>query len=174
MSDREWYPVDWVDETCPPAKASPADFIIQIDGGFQLGYVAAGDAATENFSAHYADLYNRPLSIGEVVEFISCDRLGDVDVTLRRDGTYELHGMLPRVYNALIVDGDIDTLCDSFEELTRRIQCREWDELGTLILTDVEERRVTMTFANWSDPAPYLFEVVDGKPAFTPVPAAKQ
>ncbi|MDX3971134.1 MAG: hypothetical protein QHD01_31700 [Bradyrhizobium sp.] len=174
MSDIEWYPADWVDETCPPAKAAPSEFIVSIEDGFELGYSAPGDAVAEEFARHYSNLYNRPLSIGDVVEFISCERLGDVDATLRRDGTYVLHGTLPAVYNALIVDGDIDTLCDSFEELTRRIQCREWDELGTLILTDVDERRVTMTFANWSDPAPYLFEIVDGKPVFSLVPAAKQ
>lgn len=174
MSDLEWYPANWVDESCPPSKSAPAEFIVPVTGGFELGYVRAADSSAGKFSGHYSDLYNQPLSIGDVVEFISCERLGDVDATLRRDGTYLLHGTLPGVYNALIVDGDIDTLCDSFEELTKRIQSRGDWELGTLILTDVDERRVTMTFANWAAPAPYLFEVVDGKPVFTPVPATKQ
>ncbi|EJN11821.1 hypothetical protein PMI42_04835 [Bradyrhizobium sp. YR681] len=174
MSDTEWYPADWVDETCPPAKKAPAEYIVPIETGFELGYVRTGDAAAAKFAAHYNTIYNQPLSLGDVVDFISCERLGDVDVTLRRDGTYVLHGTLPRVYNALIVDGDIDTLCDSFEEMTRRIQGRGWDELGTLLLTDVDERRMSMSFANWSDPVPYLFEIVDGKPVFTPVPVAKQ
>jgi hypothetical protein len=167
MSDLEWFPSDWVDEVCPPSKPSPAGFIVPVFGGFELGYASGEDR----------DLHNRPLKVGDVVEFVSCGRLHDVEATLRPDGTYELHGTIPPDHNVVIVDGDIDTLQPSFDALIADIKKPGDPDFSAraMIFPDGElEQRVTLEFANWSDPVPYLFEFVDGKAVFSPVPAAKQ
>lgn len=167
MSDLEWFPSDWVDEVCPPSRPAPADFIVPVFGGFELGYASGEDR----------ELHNQPLKAGDVVEFVSCERLPDVEVTFRIDGTFDLHGTIPPDQNVVIVDGDIDTLQPSFDGLIADIREPEDPDFSAraMIFPDSEpEKRVTLEFANWSDPLPFLFEVVDGKAVFTAVPTAKQ
>lgn len=167
MADLEWFPADWVDELGPPARPSPDGFIVPVFGGFELGYTNPQDS----------ELHNQPLKIGDVVEFVSCDRLSDVEATLRPDGSYELHGAIDPSHNVVIVDGDIDTLQVSFEDLIEAIKTPRDDgrtDVREMIFSDLKtEKRVTLEFANWSDPQPFLFEIKDGKPAFQPVPAQK-
>lgn len=167
MSDLEWFPSDWVDEVCPPSRSAPAGFIVPVLGGFELGYASGEDR----------DIHNQPLKVGDVIEFVSCERLPDVEATLRVDGTYDLHGMIPTDHNVVIVDGNIDTLQPSFEDLIADIREPKDPDFSAraMIFPEGEpEQRVTLEFAHWSDPIPHLFEVVDGKPVFNPVPAAKQ
>ncbi|MBR0687321.1 hypothetical protein JQ594_15425 [Bradyrhizobium manausense] len=168
MSDLEWFPSDWVDEMCPPSRPSPTGFIVPVVGGFELGYASGEDS----------ELHNQPLKVGDVVQFVSCERLPDVEATLRIDGTYDLHGRtIPIGHNVVIVDGDIDTVQPSFDALITDIKKPEDHDFSAraMIFPENEpEKRVTLEFANWSDPIPYLFELVDGQPVFTPVPTAKQ
>ncbi len=229
MSQLEWFPADWVDEVCPPARSAPDGFIVPVLGGFELGYPSGEDRDMHNqplavgdviefvscerlpdvevtfrpdgsydpvsythldvykrqvlggFELGYPsgedrDMHNQPLAVGDVIEFVSCERLPDVEVTFRPDGSYDLHGAIPPGHNVVIVDGDIDTLQQSFDELVSDI--REPKDPGfsarAMIFPDGEpEKRVTLEFANWSDPQSFLFQVVDDKPAFSPVPAQK-
>ena len=167
MSELQWYPADWVDEVCPPARSAPGEFIVPFLGGFELGYA----------EKQQSELHNQPLKAGDVVEFVSCDRLGDVEATLRPDGSYDLHGTIDPSHNVVIVDGDIDTLHESFDALIKALKASttdQWYSLREMIFSEGEsEKRVTLEFANWSDPQPYLFEIVDGRPGFSPVPAQK-
>lgn len=168
MSDLEWFPADWVDESCPPSRPSPDGFIVPVLGGFELGYTDKQDS----------ELHNQPLKVGDVVEFISCDRRPDVEATLRADGSYELHGTIPQGHNVVIVDGDIDTLHESFESLIEALKSPNDGDVGellhALIFAEGEtEKRVTLEFADWSDPQPFLFEINNGSPAFSPVPSQK-
>lgn len=163
----EWFPADWVDEVCPPSRSAPGEFIVQVSGGFELGYADPDDA----------EMHNQPLKIGDVIQFITCDRLPDVEATLRSDGSYELHGTIPPSHNVVIVDGNIDTLQESFDALIAALKAPadDWMHVREMIFVENEtESRVTLEFANWSDPLPYLFEVAGGKPVFTLVPTAKQ
>ena len=165
MSEREWYPAGWVDEVCPPSRSAPSGFIVPVLGGFELGYTDPQER----------ELHNQPLKVGDVVEFVACDRMQDIEATLRADGTYELHGTIPSGHNAVLVDGDIDTLQETFEKLIEAIKTdHEYLNPRELIFCDGEtEKRVTLQFANWSDPQSFFFEIANGQPAFTPVPPQK-
>jgi hypothetical protein len=166
MSELEWYPADWVDEVCPPSRAAPGEFIVPVFGGFELGYV----------NKEECELPNQPLKIGDVVEFVSCDRLPDIEATLRLDGSFKLSGAIPPSHNVVIVDDDIDTLQPSFDELIADIKDPKDPDFSAraMIFPDGEaEKRVTLQFADWSEPRPFLFELEDGKPVFRPVPAQK-
>jgi len=167
MSELDWYPADWVDESCPPARPSPDGFIVPVTGGFELGYA----------DPQMCELHNQPLKPGDVIEFVSCDRLGDVEATLRADGSYQLHGgVIPPSHNVVLVDGDIDTLQGSFDELIAAIKSPDDPDFSVreMIFHQGEtEKRVTLQFADWSDPKPFLFEVNNGVAAFSPVPAQK-
>jgi hypothetical protein len=171
----DWYPADWVDETCPPSKASPGDFIVAVDGAFELGYVR-DTAAPGKIAAEYAELYNKPLAIGDVVNFLTCDRLGDVEVTFHRDGTMVVQGSLPSPYNVVIVNHDSDMLYDSVDELVAQLKSPDqWCNPAEYIFDkDEDTAQATLSFALWSDLLPHLFEIADGKPVFRPVPVQKQ
>jgi len=170
--DLEWYPLNWVGESCPPSKSSPDDFIIAECGGFILGYAEGEKGVDPEDRA----LWNERLDPGSVVEFVSCERFADVEATLRRDGGYELHGPLPAGVS-LMVDHDTDTLHESFEALIEALEQPDNDpfHMRNFIFDDAEtEKRVELQLARWSDSQPHLFEIVDGKPSFRPVPAQKQ
>lgn len=162
---REWYPTDWVDEVCPPSKGTPEAFIIIENGKYVLGY-APGDRGVDQEDRA---LFNQPLAIGDVINFVSCDRYDDVEATLRRDGSFDLHGaLLPPEHNTIIVDGDIDTLQAGFDALIAEIK-NPGDEfhVSHMIFEDGEnEKRVTLSLARWSDSLPHRFDINDGKPVF--------
>lgn len=166
MSDLEWFPADWVDEVCPPARSAPGDFIVPVTGGFELGYSEPDNA----------EMHNQPLKVGDVVQFVSLYRLPDIEANLRSDGSYDLFGTIPPSHNVVIVDGNIDTLQESFDALIAAIKAPadDWMDIKEMIFSEGEtENRVTLEFADWSDPQPFLFEIVDGKPIFRPVPSQK-
>jgi len=172
MSELEWYPADWVDESRPPSKASPQEFIVQYGDECLLGYRPSDKGVGQDD----VELWNQPLKAGDVVQFVSCDRLPDVEATLRHDGSYELHGKIDPSHNVVIVDGDIDTLQGSFDALIKDIKSPEDPEFSVremIFAEDETETRVTLQFANWSDPQSFLFEIVNGQPVFTPVPPQK-
>jgi hypothetical protein len=174
MSDGiEWYPADWVDEWCPPSKPSPDGFILREGNGFVLGY-ALGEKGVDDDDR---GLFNGPLDPGAVVNFISCERFADVEVTLRHDGTFDMHGPMPAGEVSIMVDHDVDTLHESFEALIAALKEPGDDpfHIRHYIFDDAEtEKRVTLQLARWSDSKPHLFEIVDSKPMFTLVPAVKQ
>ncbi|WP_158669949.1 hypothetical protein [Bradyrhizobium guangdongense] len=171
MSDIEWYPADFVDEACPPSKRSPTEFVFFDGENWQLGY-APGDKSIMDDDREM----NRIIKSGDVIEFMTCERLGDIEATIKRDGAMTFKGRVPSAYNVVIVDYDSDLLFENLEDLTR--QLKEPDQFcnpSELIFEgDEETAEVVCSFANWSDPLPQLFEVVDGKPTFISVPAAKQ
>jgi hypothetical protein len=51
-----------------------------------------------------------------------CDRFDDVDLTIFREGGWHLHDEAPVGHNWVTVNGDIDTLHDSFDELIDAIR----------------------------------------------------
>ena len=170
-NDLEWYVADMVDEACPPSKASPEDYAFFDGERWILGYAPDDKRVLDEDR----EACNRAIAAGDVVEFMTCERMGEIEATLRRDGSYTPHGEPPRGYDVVIVNGDSDLLYHSLEDLMRAITApNEWCNPAELIFEgDADTERVTLDFAAWSDPLPHLFEVVDGKPAFRPVPAEK-
>ena len=114
----DWYPENWVDECCPPGKPSPDGFIIREGDHYVLGYAADEKGIDPEDRALFNDL----LMPGAVVNFVSCERFADVEATLRRDGGYELHGPMPPGDVAVMVDGDSDTLHNSFADLIEALK----------------------------------------------------
>jgi hypothetical protein len=163
--EREWYPANWVDESCPPHKARPEDFVVVEDSAYRLGY-AAGDPAC---FGDEQDWLTQPLEPGDVVDFMCCDRLGEVIVTVRRDGTHVVHGAIPPDHNWVTVDGDMDTLRDSFDEILQAIFDPREDIHASTFDGGAEDRDVTLLFARWSNYLPHQFSIEDGKPMFRQV-----
>jgi hypothetical protein len=174
MSELEWYPAELVDEACPPAKGSPAEFAF-LDGGarWQLGYEPHDKRILDEDRL----ACNRAIAPGSVIEFVSCQRLGDIEATVHRDGTLALKGTVPGRYNVVIVNHDSDLLYQDLAEFVKAMKSPDqFCNPADYIFEDGAEQSadVTLSFADWSDPIPHLFEVVDGKPVFNPVPAQKQ
>lgn len=166
---REWYPADWVDEVCPPSKPRPEDFVLVDGSTYQLGYAMGDNDALDDDR----DVFNQRLAIGDIVNFMSCDRFDDVEMTVRRDGTHRLHGNIPREHNWVTLQGDMDTLRDSFDEMLQAIFDPRDDLHGYVFDDEADEQRVTLSFARWSDFLPHQFSIEDGRPMFRQVPAAK-
>jgi hypothetical protein len=158
MAEREWYPTNWVDEACPPARATPDDYIIDTGDGYRLGYKLGDPGICDD----EVETFNEQLTVGDVVSFMCCDRLDDVGVTFRRDGSHHVHGELPEGYNWCRLEGDQDSLQETIGQLA--------DHLAASL--DVEETREVVELARWSDCLPHKFIIKDGKPAFEQVSAA--
>lgn len=169
--DLEWYPADLVDEACPPAKASPAAFAFSDGGEWHLGY----EASDRRILDEDRDVCNRVIKPGSVIEFISCQRLGEIEASIHRDGTLTLRGTVPSQYNVVIVDGDSDLLYEDLAEFVAAIKSTDpFCNPADYLFEEGDVAEVMFSFADWSDPIPHLFEIVDGKPVFSPVPAQKQ
>lgn len=167
--DRQWYPADWVDEACPASKEAPEDFIIADGDGWRLGYAADDKDVLDDDR----ETCNAPLAIGEIVNFMCCDRFDDVDLVIYRDGACQARGRIPREHNRVTIFHDMDTLRDSFDELIDAIRDPR-DELHAYVFDDdADPKVITLSFARWSDLLPHQFSIEDGKPMFRQVSAAK-
>ncbi len=173
MSDElEWYPAHLVDESCPPPKKSPEEFLFVQDGHWQLGYAPADTRILDEDR----ETCNHGVMVGEVIDFVSCERLGEIEATIRRDGTFDLHGDIPKSYNVVVANHDTDLLYQSVDDLIAAIKKPDafFNPSEFIFEGSETSARVVLSFANWSDPLPYLFEIVDDKPVLSPVPAQKQ
>ena len=164
MSDREWYPAEWIDETCPTAKPTPDAFIVDCGGAYLLGY-ALDDGDSDDDER---DSLNAPLAAGDIVYFMCCDRLDDVAVTFNKSGNHVVHGTIPAEHHWVRIYGDQDTLQESFDEMVKAIAEGDdfFDLRDMLFPGDVESERVTLQFARWSDRIPHRFIIENGKPKF--------
>lgn len=147
---REWWPELLLDEVMPPGRSDPSAWIIGAEGDLYL--ISDGDAydpeEKEGVLAH--------ARIGDRLDFYSCDRLGDVEVTFNADGTFTPHGSIPD-HNWCRIAYDQDTMVDGLEELAKNAG-------------DFAQRPFTETvqFARWSGRLPHELALVDGKPTFVP------
>jgi hypothetical protein len=151
MSDREpntreWWPADYVDEVLPSGFAKPEQWIKEAwPGHFVL---IAADPAEDG----------REINPGDIIEFASCDSLGAVEVTVKADGTYFVHGTYDQSANSFWWSEDpevaaattMDDLAQQFAEYLK--DC------------DEDEGRYSVNFDRWSDTVPYVFGIDAGKP----------
>lgn len=168
MSEREWYPADWVDESCPPSKPRPEDFVLVDGDSYQLGY----EPGDKRILDDEREIFNQQLAAGDIVHFMCCDRFDDVDVTVTRCGHHTVHGAIPPEHNWVTVQGDMDTLRDSFDEILKAIFDPRGDLHSSVFDDGESEALITLMFARWSDSLPHQFSIEDGKPMFRQVPAA--
>jgi len=171
--DRQWYPADWVDEACPPAKSTPDEFIVAdaaVPTGYRLGYADDDDG----LFGDEREVFNQALAIGDVVDFMCCDRFDDMEAELSPTGECRLLGEIPPGHNSVMINGDIDTLHESFDDLIAALRdpCEDLDDY-IFDPDDVRPETVTLSFARWSDRLPHQFGLENGKPTFRQVPAAK-
>lgn len=90
IAGRQWWPSDYMDEVMPTSFATPEGWLRPLpngDGGFTIASPYHDDPAEE---AERAWPFS-PLTDGEKVEFCYCDDLGDIEMSIAADGTYEIH-----------------------------------------------------------------------------------
>lgn len=171
--ERQWYPADWVDETCPPAKSAPENFIIA-DAAMPTGYRLGYEDDDDGLFGDEREVFSEVLAIGDIVTFMCCDSFDDIDLVIYRDGACQARGSIPRGHNWVTIHGDMDTLRDSFDETLTAIRDPASDLHAYVFDEDpADPQTITLSFARWSDRLPHQFVIEDGKPMFRQVSAAK-
>jgi hypothetical protein len=146
---REWWPSDWADEWMPPARPEPSGFLINANGHCYLGYAFDAEGVTD----HEKRYFSRALNVGDIVKFICCDDLGEIDITFDSSGTYVVHDKIPEGCNAFWIAGDNDTYAETVEAFVEGHITFD-KEMG-LLKTHTE----TVRAARWSDELPHKFTV---------------
>ena len=87
MTTRTWLPEDYLDETVPPGRSDPTDWIKGPgqDGTFEMAPAFGNDDEGQPIK----------MKPGDIKSFYWCDPLGCVNVKVRRDGTFEVLGDVP-------------------------------------------------------------------------------
>ena len=146
MAQREWWPADWADEVMPPGRSSPDDFLIDAEGHYFLGYRLDATDVTE----HEKRYFNRGLDCGDIIEFVCCDSLGHIEVTINPDGTYKTSDSVPERATHFWVPGDTDTLADSLSSFA---ECYAEND-------DIKEPVTeTVALAWWSERLPHKLTI---------------
>jgi|SRR5579885_763036 len=159
---RHWWPADWADEVMPPGRPAPDDFIIDADGHYWLGYAFDAKDASDQDKRYFS----RRLERGDIVNFISCDDLGEAEIAIKSDGSFDIvSGAISPAATHFWCPGDMDTLAGSIEAFARQYV---GDECPAI---------VTLAMARWSDSVPHRL-VIDfrdfaAKPRFEVVSVAE-
>lgn len=120
---RKWWPAEYMDEVMPTGRDSPDAWLIKLpDGGFEVASPYHGSDISSDQEAE-AEWRYKPLTNGERVDFTYYDDLGDVEVTVNPDGSYELHGSIdPKAnyfaeqFNWESMEHDIGTFAKNYAE----------------------------------------------------------
>ena len=138
-----------VDETSPPTRQAPADWIVSRPGGFALAKADEINPEEEH----------EPLEPGAVVKFLRFEDFGCLFVRFTATG-YE------------VTDGTVDPRAETF-------MIEHEPESWSRTLAELADQLVSLHDATDSDPdtytvlqytynnVDYLFEIVDGQPRFT-------
>lgn len=169
MRAREWWPLDWADEVMPHGRGAPDEFIVDTGGHYWLGYAFDAEGVSD-FDKRY---YSKALERDEIVNFICCDELGEVEVTINPDGTYSVSGDVPERATHFCKIGDPDTLIEgSLKEFVAA-----WHDMEP----PSEPVTIAVAMAWWSDALPYKLTLTYGaartpstiKASFVPVSVAE-
>jgi hypothetical protein len=160
-SERKWWPLDWVDELMPPAGDSPNSFLfLSKDGKITLGYPPDFEGVFEDERKQF----NKTIAEGDIVEFFCSDDFGEIEVTIKGDGTFEAHGTSAPEANWFWVENS-DVGMDSLEEV-----CGEFARDG---LDHAAGARVTVFMTRQSMSPQKCAVGADGQPRFETVSAAQ-
>lgn len=145
---REWWPEDFVDEAMPEGRDSPDAWLA---GAVQRpdGWLIRSGEEDEGVGVRVA--------LGEVLDFVWCERHGEVEVTFKEGGGWTAHGPVPDGYNWCRIAGDQDTLQGSLDELAA--EAAAGDYLG----------RQAVQFATWSESVPHRLVGSVGRLLFIPL-----
>ena len=134
MGGREWWPAFMQDECMPPGRQSAAAWLRYADHNRDVVEIgSADDWPTERDRMH---------PVGAVVDFVYCDDLGEITISLKPDGRYDCKEPVPDGANAVWVAFDVETLSDDLQTIvdmliedgihpdgeTVRIRCARWSE----------------------------------------------
>lgn len=151
---RQWWPVSYADEVMPPGRATPDGFIVRLEGVLTLGY----DADEKLVDEQDRGFFNKPIAIGDIVNFICLDNLGAVEVEINADGSYTAHGDVPEAATSFMETGNPDSLADSLPEYAKNV--------ADLFKGDDDAdwpKRDDVRMARWSDEVPHkLIATADG------------
>lgn len=147
MIERKWMPSEYMDESVPPARAIPSDWIVKMDDGNPA--LAPGDPYDDDAPP------TQPLTEGQIVKFDWTEHYGNFGLTFHNSDdfgwTWTLHGEEPTASPGadmmVAAQGDWDTMALSLREFASEY-VREVKDGDT----------VTVTFYAWSRHSiPFVF-----------------
>jgi len=145
MSDeRKWWPAEWADEAMPPGRASPNDFIINAEGHYFLGYALDAEDVDE-FQKRF---FSTRIDPDDVIEFICCDDLGDVDVRIQPEG-FSIIGDVAEDATHFWQPGSNEMLAGSIKQFVE-IYRENYP---------IDSDPITLKMARWSDSIAHRFEL---------------
>lgn len=155
--EKTWWPVDYADEYMPTGFPTPEDWIRPLGQGFfTLKSPYHDDPEDEEARWQF-----HPLKDGEKIEFMFKMTLPSVEVTIRRDGTFEVHGTIDPRANHFSAYGNPDTGCgDTIAEFVKNFVAEDYLD------DDKSEERLTILTCQWSgegDSATYSVKLEPGK-----------
>jgi hypothetical protein len=113
--EHQWWPLEWADEVMPPGRSSPDGFLIYADGNYYLGYALDAKDVSEKEKRYFS----RKIEPNEIVKFICCDRLGEINITINPDGTFITDAPAPVRANNFMIHDDPDTLAEDLETFVK-------------------------------------------------------
>ncbi|MCL8385507.1 hypothetical protein [Xanthobacter aminoxidans] len=147
---RRWWPDFMCDETMPPAKASPAEWLEMDAGAIILGRLIEEDDGFR-FSGE-------TVAPGQVVEMHYCDYLGALDVALAEDGSFTVQGVPPEGFTQCWNRDEPESCGDNLLEMI----ARERD-------LDTSARTIEAGFVRWGADF-FVVTLKDGVPGLDRVP----
>lgn len=143
---RKWWPVDYADEVMPPGRDTPDGFIIMDNGRPMLGYALDEMSVTDR----ERDYLNKSIQVGEIVNFVCCDDLGEVVVEINADGSFIAQGPVPEQATSFMEIGNPNSLAESLPSYAQNVaELLRGDPPDSWPVVD----RVRM--ACWSDEIPH-------------------
>ncbi|MFA6019772.1 MAG: hypothetical protein WC722_05870 [Rhodospirillales bacterium] len=145
MTNRKWLPKDYQDESIPPPREHPNDWIVRLPGD------AYGLAPSDE-----ADGDPRILRDGDIVKFDWTESHGKATFTVHDDSSWSIDCDAPNApeggYMIVAIDGDcINTMQDGLESFAKAF-------IDNLCPSDMPESD-TIIFYSWSlEPVDFVFK----------------
>jgi hypothetical protein len=138
-TDITWLPSKLMDETFPPPRPSPDDWITSLDDGAP---------AIEN-GEDYDQQEPTLLHDGEVILFQRCDHYGNANLTLAADGGWKVDRPKPPVATDVVaINGwQYETHASSVDECATM-----------LVQAEADPGDYEISYYSWSDDIPHRFD----------------
>lgn len=146
-----WWPSDYIDEGMLPGMATPDAWLRRMPNGD--GWTIASpyyDDAKEEIEREWKF---EPLANGQRVEFVFCQQLGTVDVTVNPDGTFEAHGPVNPDATWFWDDDQRGDDCPAGDNI------EEFAKFYVEGMRPTEPTRVTVGCSHWSEGKTYSVKI---------------
>lgn len=141
IPDRKWWPEHMLDESMPPGKTDPSEWL-----AFEGPRILFGRLTSE------AGDPGEVVAVGDEVTLAYADDLGIRPVTFHADGTFTVEGGEPEGWNRIWDEDEHEDVGDDLATHARNL--REWENLPY-----TQELR----FLKWGE-AKFLVGIDDGRP----------